>query len=133
MLNIDNDTKIYLGIDWGEKRIGLALADEETKLALPFTTVTSLVSVVQIVKAEQVNLVVLGKPQKMSGEQADNKIWLSFLNNLQIALPSIPIILIDERLSSLAADALPGLQKNKASRDEIAATLILQAYLDSLK
>jgi RNase H-fold protein (predicted Holliday junction resolvase) len=45
---------------------------------------------------------------------------------------SIEIELLDERLSSKAADALPGDKKNKASRDALAAMLILQDYLDRL-
>ncbi|MCX6798380.1 MAG: Holliday junction resolvase RuvX [Candidatus Falkowbacteria bacterium] len=39
---MSNDAKKYLGIDWGTKRIGLALADEETSLALPYKTVANL-------------------------------------------------------------------------------------------
>lgn len=122
--------KKYLGIDWGEKRIGLSLADEETKLALPFKTAESLADVLKIIKEEEIDLIVLGSPKKMSGQAVDNKLWLSFLDNLK-KLSLKPVVLIDERLSSLAADALPGLQKDKAKRDEIAASLILQAYLDS--
>ena len=131
MSNNDNEKK-YLGIDWGEKRIGLSLADEETKLALPFKTVSSLTAVLQVIKEEKIDVIVLGRPQKMSGLAGDNNFWLNFFDNLK-KNSSQPIILIDERLSSLAADALPGLKKDKANRDEIAAALILQAYLDSLK
>lgn len=124
--------KKYLGIDWGEKRIGLSLSDEETKLALPFKTVNSLIEVLQIIKEENIDVIILGKPQKMSGLAADNSFWLSFFNSLKENILQ-PIILIDERLSSLAADSLPGPKKNKANRDEIAASLILQTYLDSLE
>ncbi len=131
MSHNDNEKK-YLGIDWGEKRIGLSLADEETKLALPFKTVSSLTAVLQVIKEEEIDAIVLGRPQKMSGLAGDNNFWLIFFNNLK-KNSSQPVILIDERLSSLAADALPGLKKAKANRDEIAASLILQAYLDSLK
>lgn len=123
------EMKRYLGVDWGEKRIGLAQADSETKIALPFTTVSSLSELLEIIIAEEIDTIVLGSPRKMSGAQANNPLWQKFLQDLKAATPC-EIIIIDERLSSLAADALAGGKKDKASRDEIAAALILQQQLD---
>jgi len=123
--------KQYLGIDWGEKRIGLASGDNEVKLALPLKTVSTLVEVLQVLQAEEINIIVLGKPQKMSGAQADNPLWINFYEELK-ERGGRQVELVDERLSSLAADALDGNDFEKAERDEIAATLILQSYLDSL-
>lgn len=123
------DTKKYLGIDWGEKRIGLALADEETRLALPFKTVATLEELLQVIEAEEITDIVLGSPRKMSGEAANNALWLNFVERLK-EKSSVRLYLLDERLSSLAADALGGAKKEKAERDEIAATIILQDYLD---
>lgn len=119
----------YLGIDWGEKRIGLATADSEVNLALPLKTVASLVEVLAVLKEEETNIIVLGDPQKMNGEVANNPLWLNFYGQLK-ERSGLKIELIDERLSSLAADALGGEDKEKAGRDEIAAALILQNYLD---
>jgi RNase H-fold protein (predicted Holliday junction resolvase) len=56
--------------------------------------------------------------------------YLSFLEALKKSL-NIPIIEFDERLSSKAADALGGSKKMRAGRDEIAAAIILQNYLDA--
>jgi len=123
------DAKKYLGIDWGTKRIGLALADEETSLALPYKTVASLAEVLFEIINEDIDLVVIGSPKKMSGEAASNKEWENFVKQLK-AKAGVEVELLDERLSSLAADALEGEDKDKAGRDEIAATLILQDYLD---
>jgi len=120
----------YLGVDWGEKRIGLALADIETRMALPFITVPNLRSLLAIVKAENIGLIVIGSPRKMAGEAASNPLFLSFLKDLKAQSP-VPVVEIDERLSSKAADALPGQQRDKAGRDEIAATIFLQNYLDT--
>jgi len=120
----------YLGIDWGEKRIGLATADAETNLALPFKTVSNLEEVLEIIKQDEIDIVVIGSPKKMSGQAADNPLWLNFVKQLE-AKSNRPLKFLDERLSSLAADALAGESKEKAERDEIAATLILQDYLDS--
>ena len=125
------EVEFYLGVDWGEKRIGLALADNETRLAIPFKTATSLEELLKTIEEEEVSMVVVGKPIKMGGE--DKKLdprFLNFIKELKDKLKNISIELIDERLSSMAADKLPGDRKTKASRDEIAASLILQTYLD---
>ena len=122
--------KKYLGIDWGEKRIGLALADEETSLALPFKTVATLNEVLAVIKEEEIDEIIIGSPKKMSGEAANNPLWLNFVENLK-EKSGKPVFFLDERLSSLAADALGGEKKEVAKRDEIAATIILQDYLDS--
>ena len=122
--------KKYLGIDWGEKRIGLALGDRETKVATPHKTVSSVDEVIKIVKEEKIDIVVVGKPLKMSDircRMSDE--FLDFLDLLKKKL-DIPVETVDERLSSKAADALPGNKKEKAGRDEVAAMLILQNYLD---
>ena len=124
------ESKKYLGIDWGEKRIGLALADEETCLALPFKTVGNMNELLDVIEAEEIDVIVIGSPKKMSGEAANNPAWLSFVEELQ-KKSAKTIEFLDERLSSLAADALSGEKKDKAQRDEIAATIILQDYLDS--
>ena len=121
--------KKYLGIDWGEKRIGLALAEEEMKLATPFKTVANMAELLAVVVEEKIDIIVVGSPRKMNGEKADNPKWLDFVARLE-KKASLPVVLLDERLSSLAADALPGTKKTKAGRDEIAATIILQGYLD---
>ncbi len=124
------DDQQYLGVDWGEKRIGLALADIETRMALPFITVPNLRSLLAIVKAENIGLIVIGSPRKMAGEVASNPLFLNFLKDLKAQSP-VPVLEIDERLSSKAVDALPGQRRDKAGRDEIAATIFLQNYLDT--
>lgn len=124
--------KKYLGIDWGEKRIGLALAEGETKLALPYKTVDNLQKILQIIIDEEVNFIILGYPRKMNGDPANNPKWLDFVNQLEKQV-DCPLVFLDERLSSLAADALNKKSKAKAGRDEIAATLILQNYLDGAR
>ncbi|MFA5155343.1 MAG: Holliday junction resolvase RuvX [Patescibacteria group bacterium] len=119
----------YLGIDWGEKRIGLATADSEVSLALPLRTVSTLAAVLSAVKEEEIDVIVLGAPKKMNGAAADNPLWQDFLVQLR-ERGGRPVELADERLTSQAADSLEGSEAEKAQRDEIAATLILQDYLD---
>lgn len=119
----------YLGVDWGEKRIGLATADSDTKLSLPLKTVNGFSDLLEVIKKEEIDIVVLGLPRKMSGAAADNPDWLKFFNKLK-EKSLVPIEVFDERLSSLAADALFGAKNEKANRDEIAAAIILQDYLE---
>jgi len=120
----------YLGIDWGEKRIGLALGDSETKIATPFKVVGDLVEVVKSIKEEEINKVIIGEPLGMANVKGlmANEV-IDFIHKLEKEI-DVPIIKVDERLSSKGADALPGNKKEKSSRDEIAAMLILQTYLD---
>jgi len=127
------DNKVYLGVDWGEKRIGLALADGETRIATPFKTVGSLPELIDVIREEVVDVLVLGKPIKMRGGQDGlNPDFTSFLDKLRSALPELAIELVDERLSSQQADKLPGDKRTKAGRDEMAAMIILQNYFDRL-
>lgn len=124
--------KYYLGIDWGEARIGLALGNSETKIASPLGTALTFEEVIKIIKEENIDTVVIGEPVKMSGEKLNlQKEYLAFLNTLKQEV-KIPIESVDERLTSRAADALVGDKKTKAGRDAIAAMLILQSYFDQL-
>jgi putative Holliday junction resolvase len=120
----------YLGIDWGEKRIGLATADEETGLSLPLGTVPNLAGVLQTIIDEEITTIVIGRPYKIGG--LDIKLSPDYLKFLELLTSqiTIPIHEIDERFSSKEADAMGGPKNMRAGRDEIAAALILQSYLD---
>lgn len=122
----------YLGIDWGEKRIGLSLGDSELKIASPFKVVSGLNELVDIIKKEEIDEIIIGDPIKMSGRESDRAEFDEFVGNLK-KKTSLSIELIDERLTSKAADSLPGDKKTKSERDAIAAMLILQTYLDKIK
>jgi len=126
--------KTYLGVDWGEARIGLALADGETKIATPFKTVGDIDEVARIVADEEIDMVIVGEPTSIKNYELKitNEKYNRFIADLKSKL-KIPIELVDERLTSKAGDALVGDKKTKASRDEIAAMLILQSYLDTKK
>lgn len=121
----------YLGIDWGEKRIGLALGDSETKIASPFKIVAKLEDVLEIIKQEDIDAAVVGEPVSITDHRFEitSEKYNKFIGALK-SKSGVEIILIDERLSSKAADALSGDKKTKASRDALAAMLILQSYLD---
>ena len=120
----------YLGIDWGTVRIGLALGDSETKIATPFKTVKNLAEVLETIRAEEVSLVIIGQPFSIVDKNFSiSNGFSNFVNELKEKI-KIPIELVDERLTSKNADALTGNRKGDAGRDEVAAMLILQSYLD---
>ncbi|PIR13469.1 Holliday junction resolvase RuvX [Candidatus Falkowbacteria bacterium CG11_big_fil_rev_8_21_14_0_20_39_10] len=127
---MNQEVEKYLGVDWGEIRIGLALADSETKLATPFRVAKSLKEVLAAIKEEEIDKIIIGAPKKMF----DSKLrmsndYLKFLDLLKSKV-KIPVVEVDERLSSQAADSLVGDKKTKAPRDALAAMLILQSFLD---
>ncbi|MCK5061030.1 Holliday junction resolvase RuvX [Candidatus Parcubacteria bacterium] len=126
------ENKKYLGLDWGEARIGLAIGTSESKMALPLDTALTFEQVFQAIKDEEIDELVIGQPVKMSGDKIDlNKEYISFVEVLKNKI-NIPINFVDERLTSKAADSLAGDKKTKASRDAIAAMLILQSYFDTM-
>ncbi len=122
---------MYLGIDWGEKRIGLAVGDSETRIASPFIVVKNIEDIIDVIEEELIEEIVIGKPFNMSNIDFElSKNFLSFLEDLKQKV-NIPVHEFDERLTSKAADARVGDKKTKASRDVIAAMIILQDFLDS--
>ena len=130
MTKLISENKKYLGLDWGEARIGLAIGTSESKMALPLDTALTFEQVFQAIKDEEIDELVIGQPVKMSGDKIDlNKEYISFVEVLKNKI-NIPINFVDERLTSKAADSLAGDKKTKASRDAIAAMLILQSYFD---
>ncbi len=124
---------LCLGIDWGTKRIGLALGSAETKIASPLGFVESLDGLLDVAKNEKIDRFVLGIPSQASNSDREvNSDFRAFLKALE-ADSSLPISKIDERFSSQLADRLMTTHKRDGSRDAIAAMVILQAYFDSLK
>jgi putative Holliday junction resolvase len=129
-----------LGIDFGEKRVGLAISDKSNLIASPFKTINyinknDLVSQIEkIVIENNIENFVLGLPINMKGEDtAQTKIVRKFKESLSSL--DLPIIYEDERLSSVSAKNSLILQNiktghNKSEIDKTAAAIILQQYLD---
>jgi len=129
----------YLAIDYGTKRTGLAICDADETFASPLAVIESgrklLTKIVEIVKAENVEAIVLGLPLNMTGtEGPQTKLVRKFADQLQTHLP-IPVYLQDERLSSFAAEeklAPANLTRGKQKErlDAVAAAEILEAFLE---
>jgi putative Holliday junction resolvase len=133
-----------LAIDYGQKRVGIAVTDELQLIANALLTV-EVRNVFSFLKdytqKETVSLFLVGKPKQMNDADSDaNKYIAPFVKQLAVEFPDIEIIRMDERFTSKMAfqtmlDA--GLKKkarqNKALVDSIAATILLQTYLESLE
>lgn len=125
-------TEQCLGIDWGTKRIGLALGNTETKLASPFMSVNSAEVLGDIIKKEGINRLVVGMPYHTNSKEiALNSQFQAFVEALEANF-GLPVTKIDERFSSQLADKLGAHDSRDGERDTLAAMVILQTYFDSL-
>jgi putative Holliday junction resolvase len=135
-----------LGIDYGTRRIGVAIGDDETRIAAPLSTLSGCgqtardaAAVVKIAKEEEAHEIVVGLPISMDGRESDQtRLTRKFVADLEHA-SRMPVHLQDERLSSFAADEAldeagiaPRKRQAGGMTDRIAAQKILQAYLDAL-
>ena len=131
-----------LAIDYGKKRTGLAVTDELQIIANGLTTVPTaeLVDfILNYVKKEPVELVVVGLHKQMNNDPSENMCRITpFVNRLRKLLPDIPVEFHDERFTSVLAhrailDSGIGkmARRNKELVDEVSATIILQSYMES--
>lgn len=122
-----------VGIDFGTKRIGLAISDESQTLAREYGIYSPKEfwqQIAGIVEKEGVTQIVIGLPLNMSGDSTDKTRQVQeFSDQLQQRL-TVPVEFMDERLSSVMAGKLPGGRDNV---DSLAAQIILQNYLDKNK
>lgn len=133
-----------LGIDYGEKRIGISISDPNQNIATPLETIIfesepSLIKKIRsIVLSWCVDGIILGLPIGMNGQDTiQTKKVFKFYNVLCNEF-KIPVIKEDERLSSVAASNSlrhQGIKpsRNKSMVDSTAAAIILQSYLDRIK
>lgn len=131
-----------LAIDYGKKRTGLAVTDELQLIAGGLTTVPTaeLVDyILDYVKKEPVERVVVGLPKQMNNTPSENMCRIEpFVNRLRKLLPEIPVEYHDERFTSvlahqaiLASGIGKMARRNKELVDEVSATIILQSYMES--
>lgn len=132
-------------IDFGSKRIGIALSDPMGILASPFAQLEAGVSlkacaeaILNALKAHQLSLILVGLPLNMDGtDSKQTQIVRKFIIELQ-ALTPIPIQTIDERLSSMQVERVmrdSGMRrKDRTGKvDSAVAAMLLQSYLDRPK
>ena len=131
-----------MGIDYGRKRTGVAVTDPLQIIAGNLATVPTH-SLMQFIKdymaREQVERIVIGKPTQLNGEPSESMKYITpFVNRLRKELPDVPVVMYDERFTSTIAHQAMidgGMKKSdrrdKARVDAIAATIILNDYLQS--
>ena len=130
-----------LGLDVGEKRIGVALAQE--RVAIPLTVIersgarADMERVLALIQKHGVERIVVGLPRSLDGSIGQQaSMTLAFVGELS-QCTGVPVDTWDERLSTVSAERLlldTGMkrEKRKARRDATAAAIILQSYLDSI-
>ncbi len=130
-----------MGIDFGLARIGVAFSDDTKFLASPFITYkrkgmdADIAFFHNLIKEKQVDEIICGLPMNMAGEEQEiatktREFMAELTKNLDIKL-----VFVDERLSSLMAEEMlmqteRDWKKRKEKLDAVAASIILQDYLD---
>ena len=138
-----------IGLDAGERRVGVAISDPEQHLAVPLRTLerrgdgSELGDLEELARSEEATGVVVGLPLSLSGEAGEQAERAQEFAREVAKRLDLPVAFWDERLSSQEADRWltppPGRRERRGQRrgaekgatDVIAATIILQAYLDS--
>ena len=133
-----------VALDYGSKRVGVAISDPEKKIAFALKTISTelvLKYIIDLVAAEKTSIVVIGFPVSLDGSLNDISHEINvFINKLSQKIHEIIIEKYDERFTSVIAkktilNSGIGKQKrqNKSLVDKVSATIILQSYLDSLQ
>lgn len=131
-----------VGVDWGERRVGFAVADPMGSISLPLRTEEvaspeqAVQAVIDVCAETGAELVVVGLPLNMDGSEGPMAAKVrGFIGKLKTAL-DVPVEHWDERLSSsmverVLLEADMSRKKRKKVRDKLAAQVILQGYLDA--
>jgi putative Holliday junction resolvase len=136
-----------LGVDYGERRIGLALSDATGLLASPWKKLSNDANVGAAAKrlaveikalqaeADGLDAIVVGLPRRLSGEPNEQTARVQKFAALLVTETTVPVTLQDERLTSREADELLARRdrdwrRRKNQVDALAAALILQDFLD---
>lgn len=131
----------YLAVDYGQRRVGLAVSDTMHMIATHLETVpqTDVYNYLkEYVGKEDVELIVVGNPKQMDNTPSESMVYVKeFLENIVKLFPQMPIYMVDERYTSKIASqsiAHSGLKKKKRQEkgliDSVSAVLILQDFME---
>ncbi len=133
-----------LGLDLGQKRIGVAVSDEEASIPFPSGAIQSrgpkkdLQAVLELIEERDVGRVVIGLPRHLDGREGpEAEAARAFAAALQEA-SGLPVETLDERWTTVEAERMLHAQgrkkkKQRAVVDSVAASIILGTYLDLLR
>jgi putative Holliday junction resolvase len=135
-----NSTRNFytLGLDVGDVRIGTAIAGSIARIPQPNETVdrtdNPIASLRRIINAEDIEKIVIGIPRNLKGEETPQSAKIrQFATEIEKTL-GLPIVFVDESLSSKRADKFLSDQKRQAAtQDSIAACFILDEYFATLE
>jgi len=132
-----------LGIDFGERRIGLAISEESGSWALPLAAIErttdrrAIYQLAALARSREVGLVVLGEPRLLDGQPSANAARIRSFGERLGKVCGLPIRQIEETLTTVEADERlrqAGLklrsQRQRQRRDSLAAQILLQEFLD---
>ncbi|MFN3420540.1 MAG: Holliday junction resolvase RuvX [Armatimonadota bacterium] len=131
-----------LAVDYGEKRVGLAISDELRITASPLTTLLRssddeiIAQIVQLAQKYRVEEIVIGLPVRTDAKQGEMEQRVrSFAKKLRCRT-KVPVALFDERFTTRIAEQVLleadlSRKKRKRVRDKLAAVILLQSYLES--
>jgi putative Holliday junction resolvase len=131
-----------LAIDYGQKRVGIAVTDNEQIIASGLTTVHSkdvLSFLEDYLRHEEVECFVVGEAKNLDNSPSESARFIEpFVKKLAKTFPNVNIVRVDERFSSkIAFQTMIDAGLNKKTRrdkslvDKVSATIILQSYLES--
>jgi len=130
-----------LGLDWGAKRIGVSISDKNQQMAFGRTSIENksqdyvLEKLHEIITKEDIIAIILGYPLNMQAEKTKSTVKVEQFKALLEKHLRIPVILHDERLTSVESGSIITslnikTKDKKKETDIIAASLILKNYLD---
>lgn len=130
-----------LGIDFGERRIGLAVSDPRGRVAVPFDTIErqtdrrAAYRIADLVKQEDIEVLVLGEPKSLLGERGEAVERVHRFGQRLVRITGLPLYWVDEALTTVEATERlqqAGLDRrdDPGRRDALAAQIILQEALD---
>ena len=128
--------KSVMALDVGEKRIGVAMADTDVKIAIPYGFIevdgTEVAEIGNLIVSEGIKILVIGMPRNSSGEETRQSVFVrGFAKKLELSGPKV--VFQDESLTSVLAEKRLisfGKPYSKGDIDAQAATIILQDYLE---
>ena len=126
-----------LGLDVGEKRVGVARVNLIAKIPEPLATLSNdtdfNAKLAAIIQEHSPDAIVVGLPRNMSGEETAQSAYVRQFTNEHLMQYKLPVIFQDETLSSVEAEnRLGAAAAQKGAVDAVAASVILEDYLQTL-
>lgn len=129
--------RVFLGLDVGAKRIGLALGDDVTRVAHPLTTLSTNqpAALFEQLQRHDVTDIVIGRPRNQSGDKTAQTAAVEQFAVTILGTVTQPIHWFDESMTSVLAEERLQLRRKPYRKEDIdaeAATIILQDFLETL-